>query len=352
MDKDIQYMRRALTLAARGFGKTSPNPLVGAVIVKNGKIIGEGWHKKAGKAHAEINAISEAGRETEGATLYVTLEPCSTTGKTPPCTDAIISAKIAKVVTGCLDANPSHSGKGMDILQKNGIKCVCGVEENRCLKLNEAFFYWIRTGMPFILLKMAMTLDGKTATAEGESKWITGPEARKSVQKLRKWADAVMVGGETVRKDSPSLTVRDKNGEPLKNWNQPERLVVSRSMTSEDAERVMSPGRKPVMIKAESASEWIKTVKKLGKAGITAILAEGGSELASSLISAGIINKTAFYIAPKILGGKNSKPVIGGANPSSLGDALDLKDVKIKQIGEDLLITGYPVNLKNAAEKF
>jgi len=340
MDRDIKYMRRAIVLAKKGFGKTSPNPMVGAVLVKNGCIMGEGWHKKAGTPHAEINAIVSAGKKAEGSTLYVTLEPCSTTGRTSPCTDAIKSAKIAKVVIGCLDTNPNHSGRAVRILNKADIQTVVNVEEKKCIELNEAFFHWIKTGRPYIILKMAMTLDGKTATSNGESKWITGPESRKSVQKLRKWSDAIMVGGVTVRKDSPSLTVRNKKGFPLQNWPQPERIVVSRKLTPEKASSLMGEGKSPLVIKADTPSEWKKVLKKLGKRGITSILVEGGSELASSLLNAKQIQKTFFYIAPKILGGKKSRPVIGGMDPLSLKECFDLEDITVRKVGEDIMITG------------
>lgn len=341
MDKDIKYMRKAIVLAKKGFGRTSPNPIVGAVVVRNGKIVGKGWHKKAGTPHAEINAIADAGDKTNGATLYVTLEPCSTHGKTPPCTDAIISAKFAKVVIGCLDSNPDHNGKAVEILKNAGIKIITDVEKDKCIELNKAFFYWVSTGMPYVILKMAMTLDGKTATSSGSSKWITGSEARKSVQKLRRWSDAIMVGGETVRKDSPSLTVRNKKGIPLKNWNQPERIVVSRTLDAQKALKLMGAGdKKPIVIKSETASDWEKELKKLGSKGITAILVEGGSELASSVINAKMVNEAVFYIAPKILGGKNSIPVIGGANPDSLAQSYELENVKIKKVGIDIMVTG------------
>ena len=340
MNNDTKYMMRALTLAERGFGKTSPNPMVGAVIVKNGEIIGEGYHKKCGTPHAEVNAINSLSKSAEGATIYVTLEPCSTTGRTPPCTEAIIAANIAKVVIGSLDPNPNHAGRAVDILNRAGVETVVGVEEERCSELNKAFFHWIQTGKPYVILKMAMTLDGKTATSNGNSKWITGSEARKSVQKLRQWADAVMVGGETVRADSPSLNVRDSDGNPMENWQQPLRIVASRSMTTEDAKKIMGSGSTPEIIQADSHEEWHENMEKLGSRNISSLLVEGGSELAASVLEAGIVNEVAFYIAPKILGGKNSRPVIGGRDPISLDEALNLKDSTMEKIGKDFLITG------------
>jgi diaminohydroxyphosphoribosylaminopyrimidine deaminase/5-amino-6-(5-phosphoribosylamino)uracil reductase len=340
MDNNIKYIKRALTLAKKGFGRTAPNPMVGAVIVRDGIVIGEGWHKQCGGAHAEVNAINSASKSTEGATIYVTLEPCSTTGRTPPCTDAIISAKFAKVVIGTLDPNPKHAGRAVKILNNAGIKTVSGIESERCTDLNKAFFHWIQTGTPYVILKMAMTLDGKTATAGGQSKWITGPAARKSVQQLRKWSDAIMVGGETVRADIPSLNVRNSQGNPLKGWKQPYRIVASRSMTPEIAENLMGSGGKVEIVTAESRDEWGEVLKKLGEKDITALLIEGGSELAGSVIEAEIVNEVAFYIAPKILGGKDSKPVIGGKAPLSLEEAYQLKNQGIRKIGDDILITG------------
>ncbi len=342
-DNDKKYMLQALTLAKTGLGKTSPNPMVGAVIVKKGHIIGKGYHKRAGTAHAEINAIADAGEENcKGAILYVTLEPCSTTGQTPPCTESVISANFAKVVIGCLDTNPAHAGKAVKIFKKAGIETIVGVEEKKCIELNESFFHWIQTGRPLVLLKMAMTLDGKIATAKGQSQWITGLEARKRVQELRKWADAIMIGGETARKDTPSLTVRSAKTPncELHNWKQPERIIVSRSLTLKKATELLPTGTVPIIVSAKNRSEWLRVMEKLGKRNITALLVEGGGELAASLLRAGIINKVEFHIASKLLGGKNSRPVIGGVAPDSLADALDLKKVTIKMIGDDICVSG------------
>jgi diaminohydroxyphosphoribosylaminopyrimidine deaminase / 5-amino-6-(5-phosphoribosylamino)uracil reductase len=340
---DKNYMTIAISLAKRGWGKTSPNPMVGAVIVKNNKIIGKGYHKCAGKAHAEINAISDAGiANCEGSTIYVTLEPCSTTGKTPPCTDAIISAKFAKVVIGCLDANPLHAGNAVDILKKTGIEVVVGIEEDVCKKLNAPFFHWVESGRPYVILKMAMTLDGKIATSAGASKWITGAVARKRVQNLRKWSDAIMVGGETVRNDTPSLNVRSPKDPTceLRNWIQPKIIVASHSLTVKEALRCLPCSKSVKMVSGKSRNDWLKVLKELGNSGITRVLVEGGGELAASLLSAKVINRVEFHIAPKILGGKDSRPVIGGLNPSSISDALELKNVEFKKLGKDFSISG------------
>ncbi|MBR4416149.1 MAG: bifunctional diaminohydroxyphosphoribosylaminopyrimidine deaminase/5-amino-6-(5-phosphoribosylamino)uracil reductase RibD, partial [Victivallales bacterium] len=221
MTNDESYMKEALKEARKGWGLTSPNPMVGAVVVRDGVIVGRGYHHGAGLPHAEPNALADASEKTVGATLYVTLEPCCTFGRTPPCTEAIKKARIRRVVVGCTDCNPKHAGRGLTILKEVGIDVVSGVCEKECLELNAAFFWWISTGRPYVRLKMAMTLDGKIATAGGDSKWITGPSSRRYVQKLRRGSDAIMVGGETVRKDDPELIVREPKG-----WKrQPARIV-------------------------------------------------------------------------------------------------------------------------------
>lgn len=330
-------MRMALALAEKGWGLVSPNPMVGAVIVKKGKVIGRGFHRKAGEAHAEINAMNDASAPLKGSTLYVTLEPCSTFGRTPPCTDAIIKSGISRVVIGVSDPNPSHAGKGLVILEKNGVAVTIGVEEKKCRELNEAFFKWIVSGMPFVLLKLAVTLDGKIASAGGESKWITGPAARRRVQMLRRWADAVMVGGETVRRDAPSLRVREPE-----NWKrQPRRIVCSGTMRSGELVRIMPEGRTPELTSPSSAKAWNAFLEKLGSENVTSLLIEGGGELAASVLRAGIVDKVEFHIAPKILGGRNSRPSVGGENPLSLADALNISGISVRKYGCDIAVSGY-----------
>lgn len=331
-----EYMLEALELAEKAWGQTSPNPLVGAVVVKNDEIIGRGYHHRAGEAHAEINALRDAGKKAKGADIYVTLEPCSTFGRTPPCTQAIIEAGIKRVFVGSVDPNPAHSGKGLEILESAGIKTEHGIEKEACDKINEAFFHWITTGRPFVILKMAMTLDGKIATADGESKWITGPAAREHVQHLRKWCDAIMVGGETLRKDNPGLIVRDIDGF----WKQPLKLIASRSMTDGELAEYFPDGSAHV-ISPGSPVEWLDLLLALGKENITALLIEGGGELAAEVLSAEIVDKIEFHIAPKILGGRNSRPVVGGESPLSLEDAKFLRDYKLEIVGDDIIVSGY-----------
>jgi len=329
-----QFMKQALNLAKRAWGKTSPNPMVGAVIVKNQQVIGEGWHQKAGEAHAEVNAIADAGADCLDADIYVTLEPCSTYGRTPPCTKAIINAGIKRVFIGCLDPNPNHAGQAIAKLEEAGLEVSYAILENECRELNEHFFHWITTGKPFVMLKMAMTLDGKIATKSGQSQWITGPDSREYVQSLRKLCDAIMVGGETVRKDNPSLTVREEN------WKQPQRIVATRQNNFNPTLKIFN-GQTPIFFNDSEESSWDDLLNSLGQQGVTSLLIEGGGELAARALRAKVINKAFFMIAPKILGGKESRPVVGGYNPVQLSEAIELIDRKVEIFGQDIMISGY-----------
>ena len=331
MDRDAFYMRRACRLAERALGNTTPNPIVGAVIVKDGVILGEGFHTKAGNPHAEVEAIHAAhGRSLKGATLYVTLEPCSTWGRTPPCTEAIIEHGFSRVVIGCTDPNPRHAGAAAGILRERGIEVVSGIEEERCTQLNEAFFKWIQCRRPFVILKLAMTLDGRIATESGDSKWVTGPIARKRVQKLRQWADSVMVGGETFRTDSPRLTVRNSHDADIKI---PLRFVASNRKMD------LPPGWEQVSLK--STWDWNAFLEDLGMRPVLSLLLEGGGELAASALNAGAVDKIEFHYAPKILGGRHSRPGVGGYDPQTLSEAFGIEKMKIEKLGEDFAVTGY-----------
>jgi len=332
-------MQQAIQLAKQAWGKTSPNPLVGAIIVKDNKIIGKGYHHKAGLPHAEPIAIAQAKEQTYGATLYVTLEPCSTTGRTPPCTEAIINAKIKKVVIGSLDPNPKHTGNAITILQHANIQVVAPILEKECKALNEPFFHWITTNKPFVSLKMAMTLDGKIATQNGNSKWITGKEARQYVQQLRQQADAIMVGGETVRCDNPSLTVRQP-----KNWQpQPQKIIwTSKTELSSELQIFVDSSKPPIFVSPNTPQQWQQLLHTLGDQNITSLLIEGGGELAANALQNQIIDKIYLFIAPKILTGRNSRPVIAGNNPESLLEAIPVTNLQTKNIGQDILITSYP----------
>jgi diaminohydroxyphosphoribosylaminopyrimidine deaminase/5-amino-6-(5-phosphoribosylamino)uracil reductase len=329
-------MHIAIDLARQAEGMTSPNPLVGAVVVKKMQIVGEGYHHKAGTAHAEVNALNDAGSKAAGADIYVTLEPCSTTGRTPPCTEAIIKAGIKRVFIGSLDPNPAHAGRAVDILRKTGIEVATGIETALCDSLNEAFFKWITTGKPLVVLKLAVTLDGRIACANGQSQWITGPEARGRVQRLRRRADAIMVGGETVRKDKPGLIVREPEDWP----RQPRRLIVSRSMTPDQAKELLCPGPCPEIVAPDSPEAWQNLMQRLGSEQVTELLIEGGGELAAAVLHAGIVDIAEFHIAPKILGGKGSRPAVGGADPLSLAEAFNLNDVTVETLGKDIIVRG------------
>ena len=326
MTEDIRWMKKALQEAVKGWGTTSPNPLVGAVIVRNGKLLGAGHHVRAGSNHAEINAIAACGKQSlRGASIYITLEPCCTYGRTPPCTEAILKAGISRVVFGCTDPNPEHAGRAVEILRSHGILVTYPVCEEQCRRINEPFFKWITTGKPYVLLKMAQTLDGKTATLNGTSQWITGEIARKRVQKLRKRADAVMAGAETFRLDSPRFTVRKKDGTILKT---PRRIIVTHHperFQQKDFEFVSLP----------DAAAWETYLKKLGSEKITTLLIEGGGTLAASALAAHAVDRIEFHIAPKILGGAGSRTSADGPDPDRLTEALLLRRVEIHKLGAD-----------------
>ncbi|MBE6390245.1 MAG: bifunctional diaminohydroxyphosphoribosylaminopyrimidine deaminase/5-amino-6-(5-phosphoribosylamino)uracil reductase RibD [Lentisphaerae bacterium] len=339
MNCDSEFMREALALARMGWGLTNPNPMVGAVIVKDGTIIGRGFHRKAGEAHAEINALSDArrhGYDTTGATLYVTLEPCSSYGRTPPCTEAIIGAGISRVVIGSMDPNPKHAGRAEEILQAHNIQVDCGVENADCWELNKHFFRWITSGRPFVMLKMAMTLDGKIACSNGQSRWVTGSEARRRVQKLRRLADAVMIGGGTLRADHPQLTVREPE-----NWEkQPLRIIVSSTVSRDALDEYFPDGRAEV-VELPDKEAWKTYLQELGKRGITMLLIEGGGKLAADALRAGAVDFVEFHVAPKLLGGEESIPVLGGFSPESMDEALVLRRVKSFNCGDDIVISGF-----------
>lgn len=338
MTNDNNFMLEAVALAQKAWGQTSPNPLVGAVVVKDGVIIGRGYHHRAGEAHAEVNALHDAGADACNATIYVTLEPCSTTGQTPPCTEAIIKAKINTVYIGSVDPNPRHQGNAIKLLQAAGIQVICNIETTACNRLNEAFFTWITTGKPFVLLKMAMTLDGKIATENGNSQWITGAAARERVQHLRQWADAIMVGGNTARTDHPSLTVRN-----VEQWQpQPRRIIISNNLSKTELTQLLPRGGIIEIAKPSGSESWNSYLEQLGGDGVTALLIEGGGELAAEVIATGIVDKIEFHLAMKILGGRNSRPVVGGINPLSLAEAVQLKEIQTEYLGDDLIISGYP----------
>jgi diaminohydroxyphosphoribosylaminopyrimidine deaminase/5-amino-6-(5-phosphoribosylamino)uracil reductase len=335
MTEHDRYMRKAVSLARKAWGRTTPNPLVGALVLDAaGQLVGAGYHRRAGEAHAEVEALADAGAAARGGTLYATLEPCSTSGRTPPCCAAILAAGIRKVFIGNLDPNPRHAGKAVGLLRDAGVEVEHGIESRRCALLNEAFYCWIRHRRPYVWLKMAMTLDGKIATASGQSQWITGPGSRQRVQELRQWADAILVGAETIRQDDPQLLVRSPQNWPC----QPLRLVASRKGDL-GSPQVLTDGQGETRVVA--IDDWPAFLAQLGEEGITALLVEGGGELAAQMLEANAVDKVAFFIAPRILGGRDSRPVVGGASPASLAETLDLQDAEMRRSGDDFLLTGY-----------
>lgn len=360
---DVEYMKRALELAEKGIGYTNPNPLVGAVIVKDGKIIGEGYHQVYGSHHAEVNAFKNATEDVKGATMYVTLEPCSHYGKTPPCANAIVEKGIKKVIVGLVDPNPEVSGRGVKILRDNGIEVITGVLEEEGRKLNEIFLKYITTRLPFCIMKTAMTLDGKIAAYTGDSKWITGEASRKYVHQLRHRAASIMVGIGTILADDPMLTTRFDAGE----GSDPIRIIVDSSARipleakvlnlKSRARTIIATTEKADKDKIEALKEKDAEViitplknekvdlsflmKALGERKIDSILLEGGSELNYAALEEGIVDKINAFIAPKIIGGSTAKTPVGGEGKAYMKDAILLKEIDIQRFGDDIMVEGY-----------
>ena len=357
---DQNYMLQAIQLAKQGEGWTNPNPMVGAVIVKNGRIIGKGYHKKCGELHAERNAIASLTESAEGATIYVTLEPCCHYGKTPPCTEAIIEQKIKRVVIGSRDPNPKVSGKGIKMLQEAGIEVIEDFMREECDRLNPVFFHYITTKTPYVVMKYAMTLDGKIATKTGASKWITGEAARAEVQHMRHRYMGIMAGIGTVIADDPMLNVR------VEGWKSPIRILCDSGLRIPlDGQIVKSAGKyRTIVAYADSENteakrkrlhemgveticcpdennqvDLKKLMKYLGEEGIDSILLEGGGTLNDSALRAGIVQEVQAFIAPKLFGGMNSKTPVEGTGVRFPSEAVKLKCTDICQIGEDIRIT-------------
>ncbi len=359
---DEKYMTMALRLAEKAAGQTSPNPMVGAVVVKNGRVVARGWHKKAGEPHAEAIALAKAGAAARGATLYVTLEPCSHTYKrTPPCSPLVIQSGVKRVVIAMIDPNPKVSGGGIRAIRKAGIEVVTGVLETEARLLNEAFIKHVTKKVPFVTLKIAQTLDGKIATATGESKWITGKEAREEGHKLRSWNDAILAGINTVLRDNPSLTTRIAGG------RDPIRVIVdsklripvkARVLTGKSAastviatlagapkdkiKRLEAAGAEVLFVKSDKGRVDLRDLmRKLGKMDILSVLIEGGAEIHASSLKAGIVDKVVLFVAPTLMTGKDSLCSIGGTSPKKLDQAIRLAGVTARFVGPDLKIEGY-----------
>ncbi len=356
-------METALALAEKGRGYTSPNPMVGAVVVRNGEIVGKGWHQAAGGPHAEVFALDNAGPLARGSTLYVTLEPCNHKGRTPPCTEKIIASGITQVVMAMKDPNPDVAGGGAEYLQNRGIRVISGVCEKEARRLNEAFVKYITTKCPFVVLKIAATLDGRIATRTGDSKWVTGESARKFVHELRHWADAILVGIDTIRQDDPALTTRLKDRAGV----DPVRIVLDTDLSIPENAKVLQTGSASdtVIIAGDGApAEKQKALEKkgirvmragleqgridlkalmprLGKMGITSLLIEGGSRVAGSALREGIVDKVYFFYAPKILGGDDGVPVCRGNGPDAMSQCIPVKNIQVHRFDDDVMIEGY-----------
>ena len=360
MTSDIKYMKRALTLAKKGLGKTSPNPAVGCVIVKNGTIIGDGWHKRAGGPHAEVHALEMAGVEARGADVYVTLEPCSHTGKTPPCCEALIKAGVKRVVAGMSDPNPQVNGSGLRALREAGIETLCGVLEKECRAINIPFIKHVTSGMPFVTYKCAMTLDGNIATITGESRWISGEESRKYVHLMRSRMDAIMVGVDTIIADNPQLTVRHVKGKD------PLRVIVDTRLRTPESVNVLSEklSSRTIIATTESnpkvhlrylqrgvtivvCDEYDGRVcmkdllQKLGVMGVQSVLLEGGSRLAGDMLQHGLIDELVFFVAPKVIGSNGFAPfTLQGI--SSMAQAIKMEFTDVRRSGSDIVVTARP----------
>jgi diaminohydroxyphosphoribosylaminopyrimidine deaminase/5-amino-6-(5-phosphoribosylamino)uracil reductase len=357
---DRRMMRRALSLARQGEGRTSPNPPVGCVIVRDGRIVGEGWHRKAGTPHAEVHALVQAGEQARGADVYVTLEPCAHQGKTPPCALALIEARVRRVFAGTIDPNPKVCGRGMALLQEAGIDVQTGILERECRQLIEPFIRHTLTGKPFVTLKCAMTLDGKIATQTGDSVWITNEKSRRYVHKLRAKTDAVMVGRGTVVADDPRLTCRVAGG------RDPLRVVVDSALTISPAARLLHldssaatliatlsteddriaalqrPGVEVLnCVEREGRIDLEALLRTLGRRGVQSLLVEGGGVLAGELLRLQLVDKVMLFYAPKLVGGDAPGP-FAGRGAERMDEALVLKETMVRRFGTDLLVTAYP----------
>jgi len=353
---DCSMMQRCLELARRALGQTAPNPLVGAVIIQDGQIIGEGFHPGAGHPHAEVFALREAGDRAVGATIYVNLEPCNHYGRTPPCTEALLKAGVAKVVVGMVDPDPRVSGGGIARLRAAGIEVVVGVEEDACRQLNEAFIHRILYHQPFGILKYAMTLDGKIATSSGHSAWITDQAARNLVHQLRVACDAVIVGGNTVRQDNPQLTSHQAQAP------NPLRVVMSRTLDLPTSARLWQTSEVPTLVLTEVGANHdfqqhllkqgvevveltpltpAKAMTYLYDRGFLSVLWECGGTLAASAIAQGAVQKILAFIAPKIIGGSTAPTPVGDLGFTTMTEALSLERASWRTVGSDCLVEGY-----------
>ncbi len=364
-DADERFMRRALALARRGLGRTSPNPCVGAVVVRGDKIVGEGWHRRAGEDHAEVLALARAGRARQGAptsTLYVTLEPCCTWGRTPPCTEAIIRAGIRRVVVGTVDPNPKHRGRGLAKLRQAGIRVTTGVLAEEARRLNAAFNKWITSGLPLVTAKVAVSLDGKMATRTGDSRWITDAAARREGHRLRAQADAVMVSAGTVLRDDPALTLRygvtgrqpwrvvvDARGRSPREarlftdrWRQRTVVVTTRQSSAAWRQALALRGVQVLVVAGEGGHVKLRALLvALGQMEMTSVLVEGGGDFLGALLDERLVDRVAFFYAPKIIGGRAAAPAVAGRGVARVSEAVQVKNIAWRQLpGGQMLAVG------------
>jgi diaminohydroxyphosphoribosylaminopyrimidine deaminase/5-amino-6-(5-phosphoribosylamino)uracil reductase len=361
----MNYMGRALSLARLALGQASPNPAVGAVVVKKGTVVGQGYTQPPGSHHAEVLALKRAGEAARGGVMYVTLEPCAHYGRTPPCTEAIISAGIKRVHMAMLDPNPIVSGRGKDELEQKGIKTYLGEDAEEAREINEAYIKYITTGLPFVTAKFAISLDGKIATRTGNSRWISGPESRKYVHCLRYTSDAIMAGANTVIADDPHLTTRCSGGKGGTARKQPLRVIVDgdgripltaqvfkepgetllalgRTATPEERAAFAKVGAEIVELPATgSRADLGKLLEALGKRQITSVIVEGGGILLGSLFDQGLVDKVIAFIAPVIIGGAEAKTAVAGRGVDEVAESFRLEGMKVAKLGDDLMVSGY-----------
>jgi len=354
------YMRRAMKLALKAKGRTSPNPMVGALVVKNGRVVGQGYHEKAGLAHAEVVALDDAGSMARQAVLYVTLEPCAHFGRTPPCVDRIIKSGIKEVFVGMFDPNPLNNGKGVHILRQNKIKVSVGFLEKELSRMNESFIKYVTRRMPFVAVKAAQSLDGKIATRTGDSKWITSDKARSYAHRIRRDFDAIMVGVNTVLRDNPRLDTWFSKKHPVKivvdsqlsvppqanifSGSAPVILATVATSTGQQTEnrKVLAAKAKILEVKERSGQvNLTDLMKRLAAMEITSILVEGGGMLNGSLFDEKLVDKVIVFISPKIIGGKEATASVMGKGVSRVEKAVRLKDIRLKRFGEDIMVEAY-----------
>jgi len=360
MNVHERYINLALNLALKAKGKTSPNPAVGALVVKNGRIVGRGYHKKAGLSHAEVIALEEAGSKAQDATLYVTLEPCTHFGKTPPCVHKIIASGVKEVVVGMVDPNPKNNGRGIEILKRSKIRVQVGFLEDKLRKLNEVFIKYITKRIPFITVKVGQSLDGRIATKTGDSKWITSDKSRVYAHRLRSEFDAIMVGVNTILRDNPRLNASFSDKRLIKivvdsqlstpqnaNIFSKDSSVIIVTLPTQPGQqtenrKILTQKAKILEVKEKAGQINLKDMlKKLAHQEISNILVEGGGTLIGTLFDEGLVDKILFFISPKIIGGKDAISSVMGQGIARIDRATKLKDVKLKRIGEDFLVEGY-----------